>query len=265
MTATAHSGEHEALDPIVPAWKGPTRVRALFTTRLGGMSSGGAATLDLGPARAPAHEHGHGDAVAENRRRLRVLLPADPVWLHQVHGAGVARLDGSNVEAARADPPVADAAVTRTSDLVLTVRTADCLPVLLADRAGSVVAVAHAGWRGLAAGVLQAALSAMAVPPRDVVAWIGPAIGPHAFEVGRDVYDAYCASDSGAASCFVPLREGKWHADLAGLARRRLTAVGVHDVAVHGGCTYSEPARYFSYRRDPAAGRMALVAWLAPA
>lgn len=250
-----------ALDPVEPRWNGPSSVRALFTTRAGGVSTGPSATLDLGPARiAACNDDG---ALAENRRRLRTLLPADPVWLEQVHGTHVIALDAGNVAEARMDPPRADAAVTRAPGIVLTVRTADCLPVLLADRAGEVVAVAHAGWRGLAAGVLTATLRAMRVPSHETVAWIGPAIGPQAFEVGRDVFDAYCVHDPGAAACFVPDRDGKWHADLAGLARRALAALGVHDVTAHGGCTYSDPTRYFSYRRDRAAGRMALVAWLA--
>jgi YfiH family protein len=246
---------------VVPVWNGPARVRALFTTRAGGAGPDGAASLDLGPARLGPHDA----AAAANRRRLRALLPSDPVWLHQVHGATVLTLDERAVAQARIDPPEADAAVTRMPDLVLTVRTADCLPVLLADRAGSVVAVAHAGWRGLAEGVLQATLATMVVSPVDTVAWIGPAIGPTAFEVGRDVYDTFCGGDPGAAACFAPLRAGKWHADLSGLARRTLSAAGVRDVALHGACTFSEPARYFSYRRDRTAGRMALVAWLAPA
>lgn len=263
MNAATNPGAHAVLDPVVPAWSGPPRVRALFTTRAGGLSTGAAASLDLGPARLSADANDV--VVAENRRRLRALLPTDPVWLHQVHGTRVVTLDRAGAAQARIDPPEADAAVTRETNLVLTVRTADCLPVLLADRAGSVVAVAHAGWRGLAAGVLDATLAAMDMAPADVVAWLGPAIGPTAFEVGRDVYDAYCAHDPAAAACFVPQRADKWLADLAALARRRLAALGVHDVAVHGGCTFCEPARYFSYRRDRATGRMALAAWLAPA
>jgi YfiH family protein len=262
MNAAAEPGANAVLDPIVPAWSGPPRVRALFTTRAGGLSTGAAASLDLGPARLSADARD--GAVAGNRRRLRALLPADPVWLDQVHGTRVVTLDRAGAAQARIDPPAADAAVTRETDLVLTVRTADCLPVLLADRSGSVVAVAHAGWRGLAAGVLDATLAAMDVAPGDAVAWLGPAIGPTAFEVGRDVYEAYCAHDPAATACFAPQRGDKWLADLAALAQGRLAALGVHDVVVHGGCTYREPARYFSYRRDRATGRMALVAWLTP-
>jgi YfiH family protein len=265
MTAAALTGAGAPgeLDPIVPVWNGPANVHAIFTTRTGGASTGSTATLDLGPARLAAHDRD--SAVAENRRRLRRLLPADPVWLEQVHGTHVVTLDAHDAAQARSDPPRADAALTRTPGVVLTVRTADCLPVLLADRAGSAVAVAHAGWRGLAAGVLASTLAAMQIPPREIAAWIGPAIGRHAFEVGRDVLDAFCMRDPDAASYFAPQREGKWHADLAGLGRHTLAALGVHDVAVHGGCTYSEPTRYFSYRRDHTSGRMALMAWLAAA
>ena len=123
--------------------------------------------------------------------------------------------------------------------------------------------MAHAGWRGLAAGVLEAALDAMRVPPDEVDAWIGPGIGPRAFEVGADVVEAFCGADPTAAASFVPLRDGKWHADLAALARRRLAAHGVREISVHGGCTFTEASRYFSFRRDRTAQRMALVAWLA--
>jgi YfiH family protein len=179
-------------------------------------------------------------------------------------------------------PPVADAAVTRARGIVLGVRTADCLPVLFADRAGTVVGAAHGGWRGLAAGVLEATVRAMGVPPREVVAWLGPAIGPHKFEVGRDVVDAFCGMDSAAAVCFAPLRDGtrlaadreeekwlaadreeKWLADLYAFARHRLGREGVTAIAGGGYCTMSEADRFFSYRRDKDAGRMATLIWLA--
>jgi YfiH family protein len=236
------------VDRIVPAWGGPARVHALFTT------------IDVGSARANSEDLA--GVIGRNRRQLRELLPSDPVWLSQVHGRDVVGLDAENAARMRASPPQADAAFTRAPGIVLTVRTADCLPVLLADRAGSVVAVAHAGWRGLAAGVLEAAVDAMGVPGHDVTAWIGPAIGPQAFEVGADVRDTYCGPDPHSASHFVPLREGKWLADLPALARGRLAARGVSDVAGGTWCTCSDP-RFFSYRRDKSSGRMALAAWLA--
>lgn len=246
-------------DWLVPRWDGARHVRAFFTTRHGGVSTGSAATMDLGPAQ-PAPEELAG-AIGENRRRLRAQLPADPVWLAQVHGATVVRVSAANVETLRATPPQADAAVTRERGIVLTVRTADCLPVLFADREGAVLGVAHAGWRGLAAGVLEATVAAMAVPAPAIVAWLGPAIGPTAFEVGADVHHAYCDHDAGAAAHFATRRDGKWLADLPALARRRLTRLGI---AAAGGtwCTHTDAARFFSWRRDRGAGRMALVAWL---
>lgn len=245
------------LDWIVPAWAGSSRIRAFFTTRHGGVSTGATATFDVGAAR-PGRA-GDMAAVAENRRRLRELLPSDPVWLHQVHGN-----EAVTIVMPPAAPPAADAAVTRTPDTVLTVRTADCLPVLLADRGANVLAVAHAGWRGLAVGVLENAVAAMHVPASEIVAWIGPAIGPQAFEVGADVHAAYCGDDPTAHAYFKPLRVGKWIADLPGLARARLIRAGIADIAGGLWCTHTDAARFHSYRRDPNAGRMALVAWLAP-
>ena len=250
------------LDWIVPAWQGPARVRAFFTTRNGGTSTGTAATLDLGPASPTAADLA--GAIGENRRRVGAMLPSAPVWLSQVHGRDVAVVTPAAVAAQRAAPPQADAAVTRAPGIVLAVRTADCLPVLFAARDGSVLAVAHAGWRGLAAGVLEAAVAAMDVPARDVAGWIGPAIGPGAFEVGADVLAAHCASDAGAAAHFAPLRERKWLADLPALARRRLAAIGVTDVRVDGACTFADARRFHSWRRDRSSARMALLAWLAP-
>jgi len=214
---------------IVPQWQGPTRIRALFTTR----------------------------AIDVPGERLRVALPSEPVWLTQVHGNAcidVDRLQGA--------PAPADAAVTRRPDVVVTVRTADCLPVLFGDRAGTVVGVAHAGWRGLAAGVLEATVDMMGAAPRDIAAWIGPAIGPARFEVGRDVFDAYCASDASCAVHFEPLREGKWLANLAGLARQRLARAGVTRIDGGAWCTHTDAERFHSYRRERGTGRMALVAWL---
>ncbi|MCC6196937.1 MAG: peptidoglycan editing factor PgeF [Burkholderiales bacterium] len=221
-----------SVDRVVPDWRGPRRVHAFFSAR-------------------------HADADA-----VHAALPGEPVRLWQVHGREVSIVDNANLDRLRTAPPQADAAVTRLPGVVLSVRTADCLPVLFADRAGTVVGVAHAGWRGLATGVLEATIAALAA--HDLVAWIGPCIGPRAFEVGRDVHDVYCRADEENVRHFAPLREGKWLADLPALARRRLAAAGVH--AVDGGtwCTYSDPASFHSYRRDGTTGRMALYAWLAP-
>lgn len=246
------------LDWIVPAWDGPARVHALFTTRHGAAGT----TFDAGAAHPSAADLA--GEVGASRHTLQTLLPSAPVWLEQVHGRDVAVVEAAGADALRAVPPRADAAVTRTPGVVLAVRVADCLPVLLADRHASVVAVAHAGWRGLAAGVLEATVAAMRAPAAELAAWIGPAIGSRAFEVGVDVRDAHCADDAGAAAHFVPHTAGKWLADLPALARRRLAAAGVSSIAVDGACTHDDAARFHSWRRDRARGRMTLVAWLAP-
>jgi polyphenol oxidase len=244
------------LDWIVPAWPVASRVRSLATTRSGGTSTGPYATLNLGEA--------CGDdptAVAENRRRVVSFLPSSPVWLRQVHGSDVATLDATAVGAARASAPIADAAVTRERGVVLVVTIADCLPVLLADRSGRAIGIAHAGWRGLARGVLENAVAAMGVAPDDIVAWFGPAIGSRAFEVGEDVVDAFADADVSAR--FDVKRQGKWTADLCGIARTKLERCGLR--SIHGGsfCTFEDPARFFSYRRDRETGRMAALIWLA--
>lgn len=246
-----------ALPLIRPDWPAPTRVRAVSTTRDGGVSTGAWASLNLGgqtdddPAR-----------VAENRRRLAAAAGCPPpVWLRQVHGTGVVELAGPPPRGSAA--PVADAAVTGAAGRACAVLTADCLPVLLCDRAGTRVGAAHAGWRGLAAGVVEAALAALAVPPDSVLAWLGPCIGPAAFEVGPEVRDAFLAADPAAAPAFVAGRGDRWHADLRRLARRRLRAAGVTAIGASDACTASEPRRFFSHRRDGPCGRLATLIWLA--
>jgi YfiH family protein len=224
-----------------------------MTTRLGGVSRGPYASLNLA-----AHVGDVEASVAENRRRVRsaLELPAEPAWLEQVHGAHVATLPLSG-------RTVADAAVAFAPGLVCAVLVADCLPVFLVSQAGDRVALAHAGWRGLAAGVVEAAVAALACDPGELVAWLGPAIGPRAFEVGVEVRDAFVTRDPAAAADFAPGRGGRFLADLPGLARRRLAAAGVR--SVHGGglCTVTDSRRFFSYRRDGATGRMAALLWLA--
>jgi YfiH family protein len=244
------------IDWIVPAWQAPPRVHAFVTTRNGGVSRGAFASLDVGGASA-----GDDAAIAENRRRIGAWLPSPPVWLEQVHGAGVVVVARDNVDALRASPPRADALVTRLAGCTLAIRVADCIPVLLAARDEGVIGAAHAGWRGLAAGVVEATLAAMDVPAHAVAAWLGPAIGATAFEVGADVHAAFVAGDPGAAAHFAALRAGKWLCDLRALARRRLAAAGVAAIAVDASCTHGEPARFFSYRRDGASGRMAAFVW----
>ena len=237
------------LDWIVPDWRVAANVHGLVTTRNGVQG----ATFDLGG-------HGTDDPeVLANRARLSELLPSAPLWLRQVHGARVVRLDG------RADPswPEADAAVTAEARVVCSVRVADCMPVMVADRAGRCVGVAHAGWRGLAAGVLENTVAALRdLGASEVVAWLGPAIGPGAFEVGSDVRDAFCATDRKAAAHFAPHGVDKWLADLYALARDRLRACGVVSVQGGGRCTYTEPRQFFSYRRDRDTRRMGAFVWL---
>lgn len=237
---------------FAPDWPAPPNVHAWVTERGGGVSTASYASLNLA---------GHvGDAaadVAANRRRLRetLQLPAEPVWLEQVHGATVLDLDQEPVRPA-------DGAVTGRPGTVCVVLTADCLPVLLCDRAGRHVGVAHAGWRGLLGGVLPAAVRALGVPPATVIAWLGPAIGPSAFEVGDDVRDAYAAADSAAARHFAPNPRGRWQADLYGLARASLASAGVDAVYGGGFCTFTERERFFSHRREAPCGRMATLIWL---
>lgn len=237
------------LDWIMPDWPAPATVRAFSTTRNG--VAGSAADFSR-----------HQPESAAARALLRRFTPAEPLWLAQVHGVAVVSADKRYDDA-----PAADAAVSRVDGNVCAVLTADCLPVLLTDRRGTVVAAVHAGWRGLAAGVLEAAVESMRVGPAEILAWLGPAIGPSAFEVGADVHAAFCDRDAGAAACFVAAREGKWHADLYSLARRALSRAGVDALAVHGGghCTLNEPAAFYSYRRGgpDAKARMATLIWLA--
>ncbi len=238
-------------DWVVPDWPAPPTVRALVTTRAGGVSRGPFAALNLGTRVGddPA-------AVEHNRAILRSRLPADPDWLQQVHGTAV-------VDAESAGPlPRADGAVARTRHRVCAVLTADCVPVLLAHQNGSVVGVAHAGWRGLAGGVIEATLARMAVPRGEVIAWLGPGIGPRAYEVGRDVYDAFVVPDAALAATFEPRGNGKYLADLYALVRRRLTVAGVTGVYGGGFCTFTNSARFYSYRREKTTGRFASLIWI---
>jgi YfiH family protein len=238
---------------LVPDWPAPARVRAFVTTRSGGVSEGEYASMNLGASSGDRAEN-----VAKNRLTVRERLPAAPRWLAQVHGASVAVLDALAPEAV----PKADAAVARRAGEVCTVLTADCMPVLLCDEAGRRVAIAHAGWRGMSAGVIENAVRAMEVPAESVLAWMGPAIGPEAFEVGPEVREAFMADDAGADVAFRPHRDGKFLADLYALARRRLASAGVARVQGGGFCTYRERERFFSYRRVKESGRMGAFIWI---
>ncbi|MBK7983822.1 MAG: peptidoglycan editing factor PgeF [Candidatus Competibacter sp.] len=239
---------------IVPAWPTPPGVLAVSTTRRGGTSAPPYDSLNLASHVGDASLH-----VAENRRRLAVVAgyPSEPAWLQQVHGNQVVAAETV------ADPVAADAAWTRESGKPCVVLTADCLPILLCDRAGTVVAAVHAGWRGLVAGVIAKTVARMKVPPMDLMAWLGPAIGPTAFEVGDEVRGAFLAQDRANGHFFHPsLSDGRWLADIYGLARLQLRRLFV--TAIYGGhsCTFLDAERFFSYRRTGDTGRMASLIWL---
>ncbi|WP_087019082.1 purine nucleoside phosphorylase YfiH [Thaumasiovibrio subtropicus] len=241
------------MDWIVPEWPAPRNVRALSTTRSGGVSKAPYSSFNLG-----VHVGDDLMKVEENRRQLGLSLPSSPYWLNQIHSTHV--IDLSN--AAFADgPPDADASYTSQRETVALVMTADCLPVLFCDQSGSEVAAAHAGWRGLVDGVLENTVATFSAPAKEILAWLGPAIGPQEFEVGSEVRDAFIAFDAKAALAFTPKGE-KWLADIYLLARQRLEALGVS--AIYGGnwCTVSDAQRFFSYRRDGRTGRQASMIWL---
>jgi YfiH family protein len=244
------------LDLIIPDWPAPAWVRSGCTTRRGGVSSGPFAGLNMGRSGGDRPE-----AVDENRRRVFAALgtPAEPCWIRQVHGTRVVRMPGPATE------PEADASYTPAPGTVCAVQAADCLPVLFCDEAATVVAAAHAGWRGLSGGVLEATVAAMAVPPERLLAWLGPAIGPEAFEVGAEVRSAFLDADPAAAAAFrAGAAPGKYLADLFLLARQRLQRSGVRRIYGGGLSTHADPARFYSYRRDGATGRMAALIWLQP-
>ena len=238
---------------LVPDWPAPVAVRALSTWRGGGVSEAPYASLNLGH-----HVEDSRAAVDQNRRALREAagLPAEPVWLEQVHGTRVLDLDAAEVDAAGP----ADACVTRRRGRVCAILTADCLPVLLASATGDRVGAAHAGWRGLAAGVIEATVAALG-PPGDLLAWLGPAIGPGRYEVGAEVRDALLDRDPGAEAAFGPSPRGRHLADLYLLARRRLHRAGVARVYGGGECTHASAEQYFSHRRDGCTGRQATLIW----
>jgi YfiH family protein len=240
-------------DCIVPDWPAPPHVKALITTRAGGVSTGSYASLNLGFATAddPA-------AVRTNHARLQGLVQHTPKWLKQVHGAHVVIAD------AQTERIEADASVACEAGTVCAILIADCLPVLFTNRAGTIVAAAHAGWRGLAAGVIANTVDEIlrsGIATTDLFAYIGPGIGPTAFEVGEDVYETFIARDPEAANAFRRHAPGKWLADLFALARRALTRCGVTHIYGGGMCTYSDAERFYSYRRDKATGRMAALIW----
>lgn len=241
-------------DFIIPDWPAPKNVRAVVTTRNGGVSVGPYAGFNLAD-----HVGDDAQAVATNRKLLRQRveeLPADPLWLKQVHGVTCVEAELSE------DGVEADASWCYTPGSVCAVLTADCLPLLLCDDQGSVVCAVHAGWQGLAKGVIEAAVNTLPVPPQSLLAWMGPAIGPTAFEVGADVRDQFFLHDAEAAKAFVSISNGKWLGDLYLLARQRLNALGVTRIYGGGECTVTDAQRFYSFRRDKTTGRMASLIWL---
>jgi purine-nucleoside/S-methyl-5'-thioadenosine phosphorylase / adenosine deaminase len=261
---------------LLPDWPAPAGVRAAFTLRTGGVSAAPYDSLNMGAAIGDSPE-----AVAENRRLVSEALrfPREPGWLEQVHGTHVVVLDsGPDVggrarngggSAAAAVPsggggavPKGDASVAWGPGRVCAIRVADCMPVLFAARDGSAVGAAHAGWRGLAGGVLEATVERLGIPASQLIAWMGPAIGQANFEVGDDVRTAFMATDPDAASAFVPNARGRWQCDLYALARRRLAAIGVAGVFGGGWCTFADSERFFSFRRNAQTGRMAALIWI---
>ncbi|WP_411851920.1 peptidoglycan editing factor PgeF [Stenotrophomonas sp. LGBM10] len=255
----------EATLPVLPAeWRAPPGVHALTTLRFG--AGGSVAPFDqfnIGNRYAA-----DGDDPAQVQRNRDLLqaglgLPSAPHWLRQVHGTGVLRFDAPPTASGIDAEPTADAAVTSAAGVVLAILTADCLPVVFAARDGSEIGAAHAGWRGLADGMLEATVAAMRTAPARIQAWLGPAAGPDLYEVGEDVFAAFVAHAEEAVSAFQPTRPGHWRVDLYALARQRLLAAGLEPASISGGtqCTLAAPDRYFSHRRDRRTGRMATLAW----
>jgi purine-nucleoside/S-methyl-5'-thioadenosine phosphorylase / adenosine deaminase len=254
---------------LTPQWPVPPAVGALSTLRGGGVSLSPYASLNLG-----AHVGDEPAAVLDNRRRLRVAaeLPAEPAWLSQVHGARVLDLDAPGALGGGASDGgafdvdgvlgPADAAVTRRPGRICAILAADCLPVLFAADSGEAVGAAHAGWRGLAGGVIEATVQALGVPASTLLAWLGPAIGARHFEIGPEVRDALLKGDAGAEAAFTVNARGRFMADLGALARRRLARLGIERTYGGGECTYSQSAKYFSHRRDGRTGRQASLIWL---
>jgi polyphenol oxidase len=279
--SVATLGVMGAADPqvITPDWPAPPGVRSAFTLRTGGVSLAPYDSLNVGAGIGDSPE-----AIAENRRRVRekLGLPSEPVWLEQVHGTDVVELGstatlswtgapsagahgaaalGADSAASTVGQVRGDASVARGAGYVCAIRVADCMPVLFAARDGSAVAAAHAGWRGLAGGVLEATVRQLGLPGSQLIAWMGPAIGPAHFEVGDEVRAAFTATDLDAAPAFVANARGRWQCDLYALARRRLTTIGISGIYGGGWCTFAEAERFFSYRRSGQCGRMAALIW----
>lgn len=247
------SATNPRLQFVRPDWPAPRRVRAVTTTRVAGASLGAYASLNLGDHVGDATE-----AVVENRRRVHAALelPNEPVWLKQVHGTDV--VDAATVRA----PTAADGAYTDRPGVVCAILSADCLPIFVCNRDGTEAALLHGGWRGLANGIIEQGLGRFRAPAAEVLVWLGPGIGPAAYEVGEELRQVFMAHDARAAEAFRRAAPGKWYMDLYAAARQRLAAAGVR--AVHGGahCTATQADLFFSHRRDSVSGRMASLIWL---
>ncbi len=258
----------DATVPVLRAdWQAPSGVHALTTLRFG--AGGSVAPFDQFNMGNRYSADGDDPAQVQRNRDLLVPglgLPSAPHWLRQVHGTGVRRFTAPPTATGVEAEPTADAAVTSVPGVVLAILTADCLPVVLAARDGGEIGAAHAGWRGLADGMLEATVAALQTPPAQLQAWLGPAAGPALYEIGEDVFEAFVERDEGAAAAFVATRPGHWKVDLYALARRRLQAAGLDPASISGGqyCTLADPQRFYSHRRDRRTGRMATLAWIAP-
>ncbi|MGB4811241.1 MAG: peptidoglycan editing factor PgeF [Methylophilaceae bacterium] len=235
---------------IIPNWPAPNNVKSIQTTRLGGVSMTPYDSLNFG-----MHVKDNPLHVARNRQLLSQFLPSEPVWLNQVHGVNV--LDASTANCV----PEADASFTIKKNVVCITMTADCLPVLLCNQQGTIVASIHAGWRSLCDGVIEATVEKMGIQPSDLMAWLGPAIGPQAFEVGSEVRAQFIAADKPSQVAFMPHGE-KWLANIYTIARQRLSHLGVSQIYGGGLCTYTDQVHFFSFRRDGDTGRMATMIWL---
>jgi YfiH family protein len=241
---------------IKPDWPAPANIHAITTTRIGGVSLSPYDTLNLAD-----HVGDNQASVKENRRRLvhELGLPGEPRWLKQVHGTHVPAADEINPDCCEAD-----AAFTSKQNTVCAVLTADCLPILLCNKEGTQVAVIHAGWRGLLDGVIESTIRNMGCPGNELMAWLGPAIGPDVFEVGPEVRDAFIARRVEAVKAFTPALNDRWMANIYTLASQRLAGEGLAEIYGGNLCTYSDPLRFYSYRRDGLTGRMATLIWISP-
>ena len=238
---------------ITPEWPVPSNVKAIVTTRKGGVSENNYASFNIAQ-----HVEDNPEHVLANRSKLRKLLPNEPIWLSQVHGNRMIHANANtsqNIEA--------DAAVTNQPNVVLSIQTADCLPVLLCNQQGTVVGACHAGWRGLANDIIENTVQEMQCSSETVIAYLGPAIGPEKFEVGEEVREVFVNKHSLAASAFVQTSADKWLADIYALAKIRLSAIGVSNIYGGDFCTFSDENRFFSYRRNKQTGRLASLIWLA--